>query len=179
MNLNTTVQLNLPHLLYSVADIQNTLAEYPQLDCFMFLQNFNAGSDGSPTLHLLSYAHGNTQGSTLGYNEVYYNASNPDALAPFGNFTVAVDAPFILAPNGISKAQIVELIGSGEALADALIFVPKISPENCIYYRVRPAQLVEGNYEFVVPEGHNDGDYGDDTNPSPPATIQSIRGFGN
>jgi hypothetical protein len=172
MSTTNLAKLHLPHLKYDVADIQKTLAAYKDFDCFIFLQCFNADSEGMPALHLLSYAHGNTMQGQPGYHEVYYNGSSPDPLLPVGDKIVKLEAPVTLVPNGVSRNKVEKLIEHENETVDALIFIPKINESNLIYYKIRPAKLVGSEYIFF-----NDAeDDGENSNPSPPATIESLGG---
>ncbi|MBS7563249.1 hypothetical protein KHS38_02425 [Mucilaginibacter sp. Bleaf8] len=171
MSSETSLSLQFPRLKYDVQEIQRKLDSYPQLDGFVFLPSFENTVDYGSAILLKAYIHGNSKGSTLGYHESYYDWENPDTLTPYANYDLMADAPLILTTNIISKTDILTLITNETETVETLTFTPVINQYSQLYYEVWPAKIINGDYVFLPIPGVNGAIR---TNPSPPATIDSM-----
>lgn len=142
-------------LQYQIADIVNTLNDYPDTAYFVF--SFVA--TGTPVVFELS-------ATAMNANNIYYAGSTP--LLPFGDQDLTNVNVAILSNNFVSSDVIKSLIDYSDNNSDNpngyLLFAPALSINNYLYY----------NITAVIPTGDGEvtGNGGTGTtNPSPPAML--------
>jgi hypothetical protein len=145
-------------LRYEVDNIEQLIADVPNIDSFVFAYYF---SGTSSALQLAAYAHVEEPNHYhVGYEILpIYDDEDP----------LVISGPLKMCDNIVSLADMQKLIGgTGEEDPDFLIFTPNVNRENYIYYKITVYQNGVGSGK---PKRIHLGDDGDvDTNPSPPAT---------
>lgn len=151
-------------LRYEVIDIQKMLADYPELDYFVFPYYFPETDDRSRAFQLISYAYNRDESG-----DQYYGAGQ--VLPVFRNNALEVSGPLILSNNIISRAQMEAAIAPSDigTQPDYLVLIPNVNTANYVYYTLRRHLRIPNAPDPQVPLPGGGIDL--ETNPSPPATM--------
>ncbi|HVU95434.1 MAG TPA: hypothetical protein VHE34_09425 [Puia sp.] len=153
MNNDQNLQhLALCRLEYSIDQVNYWLGQQG-MAYFVFDEYFPATQDPNRPIYLCCFAQNDEGG--------YFNAYNPDLLAPYPGQVLMQAGPLKLTGSVVSVDQMLSILPPGSN-NNYLLFTPVVDPHGQIYYSIQPF--------YRTATGDVLGSGSINTNPSPPAT---------